>query len=121
MRGRPYDSRESEDNFGDNPVKATEAIKEEKVDKLEFSIKVTYFKSSGKYYTEDEFKRKFRYVGDKNNPTCYMNDVTAYIRGLRQCDGQGSLPGLASTGGWDGFILVECDKGVPCLIIPSDK
>lgn len=31
MRGRPYDSRESEDNFGDNPVKATEPTKEQKV------------------------------------------------------------------------------------------
>lgn len=92
-----------------------------KTDKMEFTIKVTYFKPNGKYYTEAEFKKEFSSAGTKEHPTCYMNDVADYIRGVRQCEGQGSLPGLCSTRGWDGFILVECEHGVPCLIIPEKK
>lgn len=84
------------------------------MDKKEFSIRVTYFKPSGKYYTDEVVTRKFR---STEGGICYMPDVCAWIRGLNQdADETNPLPGLSS--GWGGPILVDCDEGFPHLILP---
>lgn len=81
-----------------------------------FTFRVVYFKGSGKFYTETTMTREVRTDG-AGAP--YMPDVVAYLRGLRDCDGEGSLPGLSGT--WaEGFILVDCEQGYPCLIPPAD-
>jgi hypothetical protein len=87
--------------------------------KATFTITIWYFKPNGKFYTEATFEWTGRACGDGPTPTCYMQDVVAHIRGLNG-RGQGSLYGLSSnSGGWDGPIIVNCDQGYPCLILPS--
>ena len=86
------------------------------MDKKEFEFKLTYFKPSGKYYTDVTFRREVRCIG----ATAYMHDAAAHVRGLRDSGGQGAMYGLSeATEGWDGFILLECADGYPCLIIPE--
>jgi hypothetical protein len=81
-----------------------------------FTIKITYFKPSGKYYTDATEKREFRSL---EGGSCYMNDVADWIRGLRRQDRAGTpLPGLSSSG-WDGFILIDSEDGFPVLILPE--
>lgn len=89
-----------------------------KTEKRMFTILVTYFKANGKYYTDATFQREFRTVNDGKGVD--MHDVTAYIRGERDSGGQEALPGLSGEG-WDGFILVDCKQGYPCLILPSSS
>lgn len=84
--------------------------------KKEFTIRIVYFKPSGKFYTEAKATREFRMVGNSHN-VCNMSDVTAWIRGLRDAGGQEALPGLSGSG-WDGPILIDSDDGFPCLIMP---
>lgn len=81
--------------------------------KKTFAIKVTYFKPSGKYYTDTMVDREVRVEAGNS---CNMNDVVAWLRGHQRYGG-GGLPGLAS-GCWDGPILVDCSEGYPCLILP---
>jgi hypothetical protein len=83
-----------------------------------FTIKLTYFKTSGKYYTSATFSRKFRTcLNDTETP--YMNDVASHVRGLRDSGGQDAMPGLSGEG-WEGYILIECDEGFPVLILPKN-
>jgi hypothetical protein len=87
-----------------------------------FTIRLTYFKPSGKYYTDAEFEWEGAACGDGPEPSCYMNDAVAHVRGTRDGGGQGSMPGLSEHGeGWDGFILVDCDRGFPALILPPKE
>ena len=79
-----------------------------------FTFKITYFKLTGKYYTEAEVSWDIRVCDD--GFSCYMYDAVAKLRGLRDTGGQNSLPGVQSS--WEGFILIECEQGFPCLITP---
>lgn len=91
-------------------------------EKKQFRIEVTYFKTNGTYYTSYEFNREFRWSMGDVSALVNMNDVVAYIRGLRQSGGQGSMPGLDSqSSGWDGFILLDSPHGYPCLILPPKE
>lgn len=81
-----------------------------------FTIKLTYFKPSGKYYTDAKFQREFRALEDGS---VNMHDVIAHVRGNRDNGGQGAMPGLSEfRDGWDGAILVDCDDGYPHLLMP---
>lgn len=86
------------------------------IDKAAFVIKLTYFKESGKFYTNAQFEGIFERIGDHGQPIIgpYMNDVVEQVRGYIK---DKTLPGLQS-GSWDGPILVDCDLGYPCLILP---
>lgn len=83
-----------------------------------FAIEITYFKPSGKFYTRERFERVFRNVGSVDQPSCHMEHVASYIRGLRDNGGQSALPGLSGDG-WDGPIMVDCEQGFPVLIFPK--
>lgn len=87
-----------------------------------FEFKLTYFKDSGKYYTDALVTWDVRCICDDmpfSSSMPNMNDVVAKVVGLRDDGGQGSMPGLSDqSAGWDGFILVECEQGFPCLIKP---
>lgn len=84
--------------------------------KQEFDFSITYFKDTGKFYTDTLYRWVCATVGGTNPaPTPYMNDIVAHIRGLR---GSGSpLPGLIGTD-WDGYIVVVHADGYPTLILP---
>jgi hypothetical protein len=97
-----------------NPVVRSNPVDTD--DKAEFLFTVWYFKPSGKFYTEASFRRVVRTCGPTRG--AYMHDAVAHVRGLRDSGGQGALPGLCS-GGWDGFILVNCEEGYLCLIPPG--
>jgi hypothetical protein len=86
-----------------------------KTDRKVFTIKIRYFKPSGKWYTDAEFTSEFRTI-DSMPDSPNMNDVAAYVRGVRDSGGQGSMPGLENHGGWDGFILVDHPEAYPVLI-----
>ena len=69
--------------------------------------KFTYFKTSGKYYTED-----FGIVPDDFSIHYYSQDQLSMFNG-------GAAPGLINHGK-DFIWLVEEDSGVPRLIIGSE-
>jgi len=77
-----------------------------------FKIKLLYFKPSGKFYSEGTHQGNFDSCSDGN--VLYMQSVVDWVKSLRN---KGPLPGLS--GGWDGPILVDCDAGYPCLILPE--
>jgi len=83
----------------------------------QFTFTVTYFKPSGKFYTEDKFTANI-HMNEGGAP--HMPHVVAKVRGWRDEGSPGSLPGL-SGGGWAGYILVDCEEGYPCLIIPREE
>lgn len=86
--------------------------------KNKFKIIVTYFKENGKFYTDTTFEHKFKVVS--GGDSCYMYDVVDHVKQLRDADGPRQLPGLSEKGqGWDGYILVDCIDGFPCLILPN--
>ena len=85
--------------------------------KATFTIEITYFKRSGKFYTTTTEGHEFRAIPTGN---VYMHDVAAWIRGLRDSGGPGAMPGLSGDG-WDGFILLDCDQGFPVLILPPTE
>ncbi len=77
-----------------------------------FTVEVTYFKKSGKFYTRSSFDREF------SSGVGYMNDMVEYIEGILKGNGDVKLPGLQSHT-WDGYIVVDCEKGFPTLIKPE--
>ncbi len=80
--------------------------------KKEFTIKVTYFKDTGKYYTSEEFKGEFETAGQG----CYMGSVKQHF--LTQRHNGLPMPGLSSS--WKEYILIDCDEGFPILILPGE-
>ncbi len=91
-------------------------------DKKEFVFKIHYFKDNGKWYTDCDYKYECRYIGEGHLISPYMNDVVSHIRGLRDSDGQGAMPGLSDrTAGWDGYITVQWGNSYPTLILPSKQ
>ena len=83
-----------------------------------FTFKLTYFKPTGKFYSNDSFEAEVRVCEGTTIP--YMPDIVAKVRGWRDTRGQRALPGLSGEG-WDGFILVDCEDGYPCLIKPNKE
>lgn len=84
--------------------------------KIPFNIDIWYFKATGKLYVSESVTREFTSVGPEGHPTCYMNDVVDWVKDLRV---RGELPGLQS-GKWEHYILVNCEDGYPCLILPLE-
>ncbi len=82
--------------------------------KKEFTIKVTYFKDTGKCYTGEEFKEVFDTVPFGQG--CYMYSVKEYF--LHQRRNNLPMPGLSSS--WKEYILIDCDEGFPILILPGE-
>ncbi len=80
--------------------------------KKEFTIKVTYFKDTGKCYTSEEFKGVFETAGQN----CYMDSVKRHVLFLRK--NNLPMPGLSSS--WKEYILIDCDEGFPILILPGE-
>lgn len=75
--------------------------------KTSATIKLTYFKPSGKWYTDGVFTSKLE----------YMYEIFDHVRDLRNTS---KLPGLGS-GSWDGYILVTSDDhpcAYPGLVLP---
>jgi hypothetical protein len=68
-------------------------------------VRVTYFKSSGKYYTHDDWE-----VDDH----LLHNHVVAKLRGLAFNGGRGAMPGIAGSG-WDGYAVLQIGD-VPHLL-----
>lgn len=79
--------------------------------KKTFRFKVTYFKPSGKYYTDGHFDLEVDACGPTETP--YMQQAVDHVKALR--DGPPcAMPGLATQ--WRGYILIDCEHGFPCLI-----
>lgn len=87
---------------------------DDKLKKKEFEIKVSYFKPSGKYHIHTTFKKEFETI-NCDPYTVSMQSVVEHIKGIKSPQ---TLPGLI-TSNWDGFILVDCEQGYPCLIVPE--
>lgn len=91
-----------------------------------FFFHITYFKPSGKYYSEEDFWYPCIDCGSQQNldgtigpVNAYMSDVTDYIRSILHSTREEKLPGLSSSN-WQGYIVITCADGVPCLI-DADK
>jgi hypothetical protein len=72
-------------------------------------VKLTYFKESGKYYSNGEYETKQQ----------MMYDVYEEVRQMQK---DGKLPGLVDGGGKEFTVLVEIPDhpcGCPQLIFPS--
>ena len=80
-----------------------------------FKIKLLYFKPSGKFYSEGEYGHEQDNTNGLTPNTCYMAAVITAIRESQIH--RTPLPGLIGT--WDGPILVDCEQGYPCLILPK--
>lgn len=83
--------------------------------RLTFKFTVRYFKLSGKLYTDGVFDLETNNCGDDQHPIAYMYDAVDWVRRART---DSSLPGLQS-GRWEGFMLVDCEEGYPCLVLPE--
>lgn len=80
------------------------------------NIKLTYFKESGKYYDSADFFRDFEDCHLPLRAPEVSAPMAAVCEEVRRMSAQGVLPGLAS-GQWEeGFILVDCAQGYPCLL-----
>lgn len=70
------------------------------------TVKLTFFKTSGKYYSSGEYETTLTAFHE-------IIDHVRFKRNIKQ------LPGLA--GGWEGPILVQIGgPSVPHLILPED-
>ena len=67
-------------------------------------VKLTYFKSRGKYYDHSEYET------DRENPWEIYHEVRNWWSFHNY-----EMPGRTSQH-WDGYILVEPEDGVPALI-----
>jgi hypothetical protein len=47
-----------------------------------------------------------------------MNDVVNWVKDLREKSN--TLPGLPDYVTWDGYILLDCEKGYPVLVLPKE-
>lgn len=79
-----------------------------------FSVKVTYYKVSGKYHSDDTVIRDFPKAPDRDAPS--FEHVLGWLHGIRSW-GKENLPGLC-THRWEGYILVEAEGNPPHLILP---
>ena len=80
-------------------------------------VKLTYFKPSGKYYTDGEFEMEVedcsKSGGDAGKNIPYLYDILAKVRDMNRC---GPVPGLSTN--WDGPILVNTEPSCcPALLL----
>ncbi len=80
-----------------------------------FTLQIFYFKPSGKFYSEATANWLLPTCGGMG--TAYMQTAVDRIRDLRGGKLPGNLPGLSSQS-WSGPILINCEEGYPCLILP---
>jgi hypothetical protein len=76
-------------------------------------VTLTYFKPSGKYYSEGEFTRDYMRVGNLGE-VVYLPEVIEDVRAMQE---RGELPGLTS-GRWEGAILITAEDGGQHLLRP---
>lgn len=77
------------------------------------TVKLTYFKNTGKFYTDATCRRAELGVDDD----AYGFEVHSRVQTLRK---QGaSLPGL-STSWTTGYVLIECEPDEPQLLFPLE-
>ncbi|QSM00860.1 hypothetical protein YerA41_159 [Yersinia phage YerA41] len=73
---------------------------------MAIKVKLTYFKRSGKYYTEGEYESEHK----------WLHDITDEIRKMRS---EGKLPGINGAG--EDFIIHvdmgDAETAVPALIV----
>ena len=74
-------------------------------------IKLTYFKDSGKYYSDGEYESEHEF--DFN----IYKEVMEWANGSLTFE---HLPGLSSRVWW-GYILVQSDDGVPAIIDVTEE
>lgn len=85
-----------------------------------FTFRITYFKPNGHYYHETEVEWEIHSTGDKHTIPM-MHDAANKLRGLRG-NGPDSMPGLGvDASDWYGYILIDCNRGFPVLILPEEK
>ncbi len=65
-------------------------------------VHLTYFKPSGKYYSEGEYTTALE----------HSFDIYPQVGNMKK----GEFPGLNESTLWGGYILVVPDNGVPALI-----
>ena len=65
-------------------------------------VHLTYFKPSGKYYSEGEYTTALE----------YSFDIYPQVRNMKK----GEFPGLNESSLWAGYILVVPDNGVPAKV-----
>lgn len=88
-------------------------------DKADFEFEIWYFKESGKFYTEAKVTWSMENIAtDGQPPTPAMWHAVAKLRGLRDNGGPEALPGLCCNG-WPGPIVINCEQGFPCLLMPN--
>ncbi len=85
----------------------------------DFVFRLVYFKPSGKFYTEATVTWNVKRLLPDGGPL--MQDAIAKLRGLIASGGQGCMPGLSDQAdGWGGPILIDCEQGHPCLLLPEN-
>ncbi len=83
-------------------------------DRQTFIFRLCYFKTNGKFYSSANISLEVQALGEEVKQP-YMNDATAWVQ--KKLNIKAKLPGLSGT--WDGYILVDCEQGFPCLMIPQ--
>jgi hypothetical protein len=91
-------------------------------ERLPFDFTFTYFKPSGKFYSEGKRRVSVKTSGQWGHPILpYMHDAVDYVREVQSgvmLDAGGkavTLPGLIGSR-WEGHVLVNCEEGFPVLI-----
>jgi len=72
---------------------------------IERPVYITYFKPSGKSYTSHVIHWRGKSV-DEEHDQIYIHDIIDAVRGWRDSNETGKLPGLAGRG-WDGPIYIQ--------------
>jgi hypothetical protein len=62
------------------------------MNKNSFYFRISYFKDTGKFYTEEVVYWEVGCYKTNGKDTPYTPDVVAKVRGLRDCGGPGALP-----------------------------
>lgn len=70
-------------------------------------VMLTYFKPSGKYYTD----------GDYTTDLKFEWDIFSEVRNFKT----GEFPGMSDNCLWSGYILVQPENGFPALIDLTER
>lgn len=79
-----------------------------------FTIKIEYYKTSGKFYASEKYEDRAADCGPSGHPCCYMQDVIDHL--FERVVKGTPLPGLAGSA-WDGPVRVDCEQGYPVLLV----
>jgi len=88
---------------------------------MKVKVKLTYFKHSGKYYSDGEFEMEVGDCsssgGEAGRDIPYLYDVIKEVRCMNVTE---DMPGI--TGRWDGPIYLTTEpECCPALLLPLDK